>query len=515
MKYYIGLDNGGTTTKAAVFDETGREIASCGVGTHMLVPRPGFTERDMDEMWDANCTVLRNVLQQANIAPQDVTCIACCGHGKGLYLWGKDGRPVRPGIISTDNRAWEYPNTWLEQGVTDRVFALSCQHVLASQPVSLLAWLRDNEPGTIERTKYIFECKDYVRFRLTNAACAEQTDYSGANFLNLHTGEYSPELLELFGLGECLTKLPPLIRSTDIAGFLSREAAERTGLREGTPVAGGAFDIDACAIAVNVVNEDNICMIAGTWSINEYLCRAPVTDGSVLMNSYSFLPEYYLVEECSPTSAGNLEWFITTLLPELKAMANQNGSSIYNQLDLWVSQTPPEATCPIFLPFLMASNVHPNAMGCFLGMSNFHTREHLVRSIYEGVAFSHRYHMEKLLASKTTPTRAIRLAGGAAKSAVWTQLFADVMNLPVEAVNVNETGALGCAVICAVACGAYPSLAEAAGAMCDMSPPCLPNERNAAIYEAKYAVYKKAIEALDPFWDDLRALNNTLQAKQQ
>ena len=511
MNYYIGLDNGGTATKAAMFDEAGTEIATACVGTQMLVPRPGFTERDMEEMWQANCTVLRQVLQKSGVSPQNVKCVACCGHGKGLYLWGNDDRPVRYGIISTDNRAWEYPKRWNEQGISSRVFALSCQQVLASQPVSLLAWLRDNEPGAIERTKYIFECKDYIRFRLTRNARAELTDYSGANFVDLHTGEYSPELLALFGLGDCLEKLPPLIRSTDIAGYVTREASELTGLPEGTPVAGGAFDIDACAIAVNVTNENNICMIAGTWSINEYLCRAPVTDGSVMMNSFSFLPEYYLVEECSPTSAGNIEWFIGSLLPELKAMADQNELSIYDQLNLWVSQTPPETFCPVFLPFLMASNIHPNAMGCFIGMSNYHTRAHLARSIYEGVAFSHRYHLEKLLLSKTTPTKSIRLAGGAAKSAVWTQMFADVMNLPVEAVDVNETGALGCAVICAVASGAYDSLAKAANAMCSMSPPCKPSPKNAALYEKKYILYKKTIEALDPFWDDLRAARETLE----
>lgn len=374
MRYYIGLDNGGTTTKAAAFDETGNEIATAHVNTKMLVPRPGFTERDMEEMWEANCEVLRRVLQSAEIDPGDVKCVACCGHGKGLYLWGKENRPVRPGIISTDNRAWEYPNRWKERGITDRIFAISCQHVLASQPVSLLAWLKDNEPEAIEKTKYIFECKDYIRFRLTNRALAERTDYSGANFVDLNTGAYSPELLELFGLGDCLEKLPPLICSTDIAGYITKEAAEKTGLAEGTPVAGGAFDIDACAIAVNVVDENNICMIAGTWSINEYLCKKPVTDGNVMMNSFSFLPEYYLVEECSPTSAGNIEWFIHVLLPELQEQAKQNGVSIYDKLNDWVSQTPPETFCPIFLPFLMASNVHPNAMGCFIGMSNYRRR---------------------------------------------------------------------------------------------------------------------------------------------
>ena len=278
MKYYLGLDNGGTTTKAAVFDQTGRQIAAAAISTRMLVPQPGFTERDMEEMWEANCLVIRNVLAGAAIAAEQIACVAVCGHGKGLYLWGKDGRPVRNGIISTDNRAWEYPLEWERRGVTEQAFAQSCQRVLASQPVALLNWLRDNEPNSIERTQYIFECKDYVRFRLTGQAFAERTDYSGTGMVNLHTGEYDAQLLSLFGLADCMDKLPPLRHSTDLCGAVTEEAAYRTGLLPGTPVAGGAFDIDACAVAVNVTDEDHICMIAGTWSINEYIRKTPVLD---------------------------------------------------------------------------------------------------------------------------------------------------------------------------------------------------------------------------------------------
>ena len=102
-------------------------------------------------------------------------------------------------------------------------------------------------------------------------------------------------MLKLFGLEYIIDKLPEIKNSTDICGYISKEASSKTGLVEGTPVAGGMFDIDACAIATGVVNEDNICMIAGTWSINEYLKTSPVLDGSVLMNSIFCIPKYYLI----------------------------------------------------------------------------------------------------------------------------------------------------------------------------------------------------------------------------
>jgi L-xylulokinase len=492
MNYYLGLDNGGTTTKAALFTKDGKEKGVASVSTKMICPKPDFIERDMEEMWDANCSVIKEVIRKTGVRPEEIRGVGICGHGKGLYLWGKDGKPNGHGIISTDNRAYEYPEKWKADGTAEKVFALSCQHILACQPVSLLAWMKEHEPARYRNIRYVFECKDYVRFRLTGKAMAEMTDYSGANLMNLHTRQYDPELLSLFGIPEVLEALPPLVKSADLCGSITREAAEKTGLAEGTPVIGGMFDIDACALAVNVLSPEHICMIAGTWSINEYPGKKPVTDGSVLMNSLFCLPEYCLIEESSATSAGNNEWFIRQLLPEVKAEAKASGKSIYDVLNEWVSEIPPEEFVPVFFPFLMASNVHPNAKGSFIGITANHSRKHLLRSVYEGIVFSHRYHYERLLATRSDAPRGIRLAGGAAHSRVWTQMFADVMQCPVETVEADETGALGCAIAVAAAVGDYPGLEEAAEAMCTVSSRVMPNPSLAGIYDRKYHLYRSA-----------------------
>ena len=506
MNYYLGLDNGGTTTKAALFTGKGEEIGCVSMETRAITHMAGYVERDMEEMWQANCSNIRDLLEQTSVSPADILGVAVCGHGKGLYLWGKDGKPVRNGIISTDNRAWEYPVKWKKDGAEKKAFALSCQHVLACQPVSLLAWLKDNEPESLKNVQWIFECKDYVRFRLTGAAMAEQTDASGTNLLNLHTRSYDDELLELFGIEGLRHALPPLCISTDICGRISREAAERTGLMEGTPVAGGMFDIDACAVAVGVVDEDYICSIAGTWSINEYIRKEPVTNGKVLMNSLFCIPEYYLIEESSPTSAANNEWFVKTLLPELAGEQQEKGKNVYDIANQWVKSISDAEFCPVFLPFLLASNVHPNAMGSFVGLSSYHTRAHLMRSVYEGVVFSHKYHIDKLLATHTRPVKGIRLAGGVARSEIWTQMFADVMQLPVEISGVKEPGALGSVISAAIASGEYGNFTEATKYMCRLAPAVLPNPANAEPYAKKYQMYLKVIGALDSVWDDMRKI---------
>ena len=506
MHYFIGLDNGGTTTKAALFDARGRELGKALVATRSIAPKPGFVERDMEEMWEANCTVLREVLKKTGVDPADVAGVGICGHGKGLYLWGKDGKPTRNGIISTDNRAYAYPLRWAADGTEEKVFALSAQHILACQPVALLAWLRDNEPESYQNIQWVFECKDYVRFRLTGEARAEITDYSGANLMNLHTRQYDRELLRLFGLEEIEPTLPPLCLASEICGRVSEEAAVRCGLLPGTPVIGGMFDINACALAAGVTDPETLCMIAGTWSINEYIRREPVTDGTVLMNSLFCLPEYYLIEESSPTSAGNNEWFVRTLLPELRAEAEAKGTSIYEILNDWVGGIRPDEFVPVFLPFVMGSNVHPNARGSFVGLSLSCGREHMARAVYEGIAFCHRYHLEKLLRTRETAPRCIRLAGGAARSEVWAQMFADIMKLPVETVAAGETGALGCAIAAAVATGEYADLNAAVENMTAVARRYEPNGDWTEIYDRKYRLYVRTLEQLDGLWDEMQAV---------
>ena len=505
MKYYLGIDNGGTATKAALYTAQGEEVGVASISTGALVPRPGFVERDMEQMWQDNCHVIKKLLKETGADAADIACIACCGHGKGLYLWGKDGKPAYQGILSADTRATAYATKWKADGTLARVYDRTLQSVMACQPVALLAWLKEHDPAVLERAQWIFACKDYIRFCLTEEAYAEITDFSGCNLMNLRTGGYDKEILEAFGIAELYDRLPPLKGSAELCGTVSASAAAQTGLMEGTPVAGGMFDIDACALAVGVTDEEHMCMIAGTWSINEYIRRQPVTDGSVLMNSLFCMPGYYLVEESSPTSAGNAEWFINTLLSELRKEAEESGKSIYDITNDWVVSVPPEEFCPLFAPFLMASSVHPDARAFFMGITGYHTRAHLMRSVYEGVAFCHRYHYDKLMRNRRPP-ESIRLAGGVARSREWVQIFADVMDCPIEVVEVNETGALGSAIAATVAAGEYPDLQTAVQAMTRMARRVEPQTVYREIYGKKYALYCRLLEALDPVWTDMKQL---------
>ena len=184
--YLLGLDNGGTMVKAVIFDGNGKEVAGAAAKLRMITPEASMTERDMEELWEANCQVIREALAKAGGgAAEKIRGIACSGHGKGLYLWGKDNKPAYNGIVSTDGRAWKYPEQWQKDGTAEKAFEKTYQRILASQPVSILNWFKEHKPEVLENTQWIFECKDYIRFRLTGEAFAEKTDYSGSGLMNL------------------------------------------------------------------------------------------------------------------------------------------------------------------------------------------------------------------------------------------------------------------------------------------------------------------------------------------
>ena len=187
-QYVIGLDNGGTSTKAAIFDLEGRQLAVAGKQTRLITPQSGYTERDMDELYRANCECIKTALVRSKIAPTDVLGVAVCGHGKGLYLWGKDNKPAYNGIISTDSRAWKYPEKWHKNGVFDEVHPQLCQEFMACQQVSLLAWMKEQRKDVYDNIKYVFSVKDYIRFRLTNEAYCEATDISGSGLMDVKIG---------------------------------------------------------------------------------------------------------------------------------------------------------------------------------------------------------------------------------------------------------------------------------------------------------------------------------------
>ncbi len=498
-RYLLGLDNGGTLVKAGLYNVNGEAAAFSSQEIPAILGKDGIVERDMDVLWDVNCRVIKSVITKAGVDPSDIAGVSVSGHGNGLYLVDENLRPVINGIYSTDMRAKGYVQTLDEAGVLDSIFPKTMQTLYPGQLPPLLAWLSDNRPDVLAKAKWALGCIDYIRLCLTGKAFGEITNMSAASVLDQNTRSYDDGILEAMGIGHCRELLPPLEQSCGVCGSVTEKAAEETGLCIGTPVAGGLIDLTACAIATGLTDTSRLCLIAGTWGINEFLSKKPIAEKGLLLTSVYCVDDYYLITDGSMTSASNLEWFVREFFEAERERMESQGKRVYAAADEMVETVSPEDSSVIFLPFLYGTNADAGAKSCFLGLGGWHKKAHMLRAVYEGIVFSHRMHTEKLLKLRDRP-EAVRMAGGVTKSAEWVQMFADALQLPVEISDNKELGTLGVAMCAGVSVGEYDSLAEASSVFSKVSRVIEPDKTKKDIYDKKYELYKKAIECLGPLW---------------
>ena len=196
----LGLDCGLTVTKAVVFDEEGGVRSSASARVAQDSPRPRWVERDVDEMWKASAGAIRSALEEGGIDPQDILGVGVTAHGDGLYLLDEEGRPTRPGILSLDSRAHRITKRWEAEGRSDRILEVTGQVAEPLSPAPLLAWMVENEPEVVERTRWALVCKDVVKLYLTGEVAADPTKAS-TSFCDVRTQTYSEEALAVIAAG--------------------------------------------------------------------------------------------------------------------------------------------------------------------------------------------------------------------------------------------------------------------------------------------------------------------------
>ncbi|MFF5004944.1 FGGY-family carbohydrate kinase [Streptomyces phaeochromogenes] len=494
----LGVDAGHTVTKAVLFDAAGRAVAR-GSGTLPLsTPRPRWVERDMDDVWRTTHKAISSCLAHAGPdAGRAVAAVGLAGHGDGLYAVDERGRPVRAAIVAMDTRAEPVLDEWRRTPLWSRALELSGTAPFAGSPAALLAWLARHEPGVLQETRWLLSCKDWLRLRLTGAVATDPTDAS-ASFTDMRRGGYSPELLDLYGLGALADLLPPVLACEAVSGTVTPEAAALTGLTVGTPVVTGAHDVDAAALGLGATSPGELCLIAGSFSINQVVSEHPVVDPRWQVRHF-VRPGQWMTMSTSPASVANLEWFLrVTGAPaeQRDGVHEAIGREVEAHLD-----GPSEV---LFHPFVYGSPHPPPTSGTFLGLRGWHDRGHLLRALMEGVVLNHRWHVDALCSKLPISGAAVRLTGGAARSEVWSQMFADALRRPVVVSDVQESAARGAALLAATAVGLLDDVTDprAGAAVLRRHEP---HPGRVAVLDEAYQVYLEALKALGPVWARLDA----------
>lgn len=493
MDVLLGIDVGLTATKAVLFDTRGTMVRSASALTLEQVPRPHHVERDGEAFWSSLAATLREVTQDRD---HHILAIGVSAHGDGLWLVDADGMPVRPGILSLDTRARLDAQQLSAGPAGDALLDLTGQQPWPASPATLLHWLSREEPTALERARWMLSTKDLVRHRLTGTIGTDLTEAS-VSFTDMRTQDYTAEAFNLYGLGDLAGLAPPIALPTDVVGTVTEAAAAATGLPAGTPVVAGLHDVDAGAIGAGAIQPGQLTVIAGSFSINEVISDKPRADNRWCARSF-VTPGRWMSMALSPASSTNLEWFVRKLCRRDVEAAKSQGIDPYWFVDEEVGAVAPDDSRVTVLPYLYGSPQPEDASAAYVGLRAWHSRGHLLRGVYEGIAFNHRQHVDAL--ADGFPIDEIRLIGGVTRSRIWPQILADTLNRSIVVPTVAECGALGTAMCAAVGAGVHPDLTAAGDAMGGATRVVHPVADQAARLDQAYTDYQELVTALRPWW---------------
>ncbi|MBW5825083.1 carbohydrate kinase [Yersinia kristensenii] len=484
MDYYLGIDVGTSKVKSVLFDTHFNECLVASVDNLTLSPRPGYAEQDMHSLWLGVVSTLKTVMASPLLRQNTIRSIGITGQGEGVWLVDKQGHPIRNAILWSDTRSAALVEQFKQQpGLEEQLFALSGTPLLPCNSSLILSWLQQYEPETLAQAGRFFFAKDWIRYQLTGESWLEISD-TGTSLLDLQRGELSHEVLTLLGIADTARLFPPLLPSAAVAGHITAEAAQIIGLEAGIPVCAGALDVSATALGMGAVNHGDVYTILGTTCCTGIVCH----DIKRINRQTRFVPHAlsgnYINLFAMQSGTPNIDWALSQLAE------NRDFSHISTQL----KAIPAGCGGVFYQPYINGERApfySPSARAGFFGVSQHTTDNHLLRAVFEGLAYA----IKDSLADYPAGGR-LYLAGGGAASSLWLQIIANCTGREVITRRAKELGARGAAILAAQSIGqtVYPI-----DSLDDITT-YTPEPQQVQVYNALYPVFRQLRDALQPVW---------------
>jgi len=503
-QYLLAHDLGTSGNKATLFDTDGKMIASKTSSYDTNFFNNNWAEQNPDDWWKAVCESSATLL--AEIEPGDIAAVALSGQMMGCLPVSADGSALRPSMIYCDQRARDQADRLTAEIGPEAFYAIVGHRISASYSIEKLMWLKDNEPDTYAATAHMLNAKDYINFKLTGQIATDYSDASGTNAFDLNTFKWSDQVIEVAEIDPAL--LPEARPSTDILGKITSEAAQATGLLEGTPVAIGGGDGSCAAVGVGCVRPGMAYGYVGSSSWIALASKKPIVDEQMrTMNWAHVVPGYLHPAGTMQTAGSSYQWLKNEICLAEVADAQARDASPYELIDAKIADSPPGANGLIFLPYLMGERTprwNPNARGAFIGLTLAHKRADMLRAVLEGV--THNLCIIADIFRAHVPFDSVTVIGGGAKGAVWRQMMADIYNCRIQKLNVlEEATSMGAAVTAGVACGAFENF-DVIERFVSVDSTHEPDPQAAAVYDKIKPIFEKSYHALVEVYEDLAEL---------
>ena len=449
MKFFLGIDIGTYESKGILTDKDGNVIASATNPHKMLVPEPGWAEhRPEEDWWNDFVKITKKILKASKINPGDISCIATSAIGPCMLPVSNEGYPLMNAVLyGVDTRA-EKEIIELNQEVGKEKILQNCGNALTSQSVGpKILWLKKNCPEIYKKAGKILSSTSYLVQKLTGESVIDH--YTAANFTPLYdiknlkwTDALTKNIIEI-------ERLPKLMWTTEIAGYVSQAASKETGLATGTPVTVGTIDAAAEAISVGVCSAGEMMMMYGSTIFIIQVTKEKIIDGRLWYAPWLFKGLHGSMAGLA-TSGTLTHWFRDNFAKEIPK------DKAFEILAAEAAQSPPGSKGLIVLPYFSGERtpIHdPKARGTIFGLDLTHNRGDIFRAFLEGIAMGTAQVFETYEAIGQKPKKVMAVGGGT-KNNIWMQATSDFSQID-QVISEKSTGAsYGNAFLAALAVGA-------------------------------------------------------------
>jgi len=484
----IGIDVGSQSIKGCLLDPDGDVVAVGRAACAMSHPASGWAEQDPAEWHAGLASVVHEMLRRAGVAGREVGQLGLACQVDGVIPVDADLRPLRDAIIWLDRRATAESTTLLEEVGERALFELTGLNCDASHTAPKMMWLRDHEPELYAEARSLPAVGGYLVGWLTGEVVLDHANASSTLLYEVGAGAWSERLAQAAGIEMDL--LPEIQDSTAVAGGLTAAAAEQLGLTTGCEVVVGTGDEHGAALAAGLLGPGPVADVTGTAEpVAAVAAEMTLDEGGLVETHAHAVPGTLLVENPGFVSGGSTLWLSESVLRCRQA-----------DVFLLAAKAPPGSDGVLFLPTLSGATAprwNDRMRGAFAGLSMNHGDEHLARAVLEGCACALRDIVDRL-DSLGLAGGEVRVLGGGARSELWLQIKADVLNRPVRAVLAEEPTALGAAMLAGVAGGAFEGFEDAVDRTLATAPEqVLPDPGRAARCEETYEAYRRLFDGVE------------------
>lgn len=495
MKHFLAYDIGTSSVKAILVNQSGVIVASAIEHYPLYTPNPGWAEQDPLDYWKASCQATKKMMTYVKIDLTTIKGIAFTAQAMGVIPVNKDGEILYPNITWVDGRAEKQAVNIMRRMGGERLFKrIIGIKITGKDVIPKMIWLKENRSEIFNNTYKFLDVNGYLRYKCTGRMTAEWSGACSYSF-DIKKKDWERLFFKITGVGT--DKLPDLVRSVDEVGLLTEQAAGEMGLSAGIPVYGGCDDTQSAAVGTTAIGEGEAHAYLGTSAWVGVMTKKAMgfKNGAFCLQGAD--PEMNIVVGVTESAGVNTEWLLSNFYEhEKKTLSEQE---LFDYLENEVKQIEAGSEYLIVTPWFLGERCPINTTttrSTFFNLSHQHTRAHIARAHFEGIAYNLRWTIQSIEKDFGFQIKDLKVTGGGTYSSTWMQIIADITQRKVTTTSQpKNAGALGAAMCAMVGSGTFKDFSEIQQLIQERES-FMPNTNHKAIYDTLFETYQQIYQQL-------------------